>query len=467
MTGHSASPAGEGSRRAALGLLVLAYASNFVDRTIVNTIGQAIKEDLRLTDTELGLLGGLAFAVLYTVLGVPVARLADRRNRVGIMAGAIAVWSAFTAACGAATSFGQLLLLRVGVGVGEAGLVPPAHSWISDAFEPRRRASALSIFSLGIPLGILFGAVAGGWIADRFSWRLAFVLVGLPGLLIALAVALVVRDPRGGERRGEEAAGSAALHGNEPGSLRDVLRTMAASPGLVHVVAACTLVSLAGYGMNAYSQAYFLRAFGISYTQVGLAFGLIAGVGMGIGTFLGGWLADRLGGDDRRWHALVPGLGVALATPFYALAFTADDWRSAAGLLFLPGVLHYLWFGPTFGLVQGAVPPSMRATAAAVTLFVLNLVGLGLGPPLCGRLIDLFSAARFAERTAGSFVELCPGGIGVEGGGAALDAVCRQSVASGTRWGILLMLVFLGWGALHYAWAASKLARPNGETIQG
>lgn len=458
------SPVG-GDRRAALGLLVLAYASNFVDRTIVNTIGQAIKEDLRLTDTELGLLGGLAFAALYTVLGVPIARLADRGDRVGIMAGSIAVWSAFTAACGAAASYGQLLFFRVGVGVGEAGLVPPAHSWISDAFEPKRRASALSVFSLGIPLGVLFGAVAGGWIADRFSWRAAFVLVGLPGLLIALAVALFVPEPRRGGRAAEldRGAGGSA---SGAGSLGDVLRAMRSSSGLVHVVAGCTLVSLAGYGMNAYSQAYFLRAFGISYTEVGLVFGLIGGVGMGMGTFLGGWLADRLGSDDRRWHARVPGVGVASALPLYVLAFTADDWRTAAGLLFLPGVLHYFWFGPTFGLVQNAVPAPMRATAAALVLFVLNLVGLGLGPPLCGWLIDRFSASRFASVAPGTFEELCPGGIGVEGTGAALDALCRQSVATGTRWGILLMLAFLGWGALHYALAALRLARTNDETIR-
>ncbi|HVK42519.1 MAG TPA: MFS transporter, partial [Phenylobacterium sp.] len=182
----AASPAGrkplfsEGYKQSVLWLLVLAYTFNFIDRTIISTIGQAIKVDLKLTDTQLGLLGGLAFALLYTTLGIPIARLAERRSRVNIITIAIIVWSGFTALCGLATNFFQLMLFRVGVGVGEAGLSPPAHSLISDYFEPKRRASALSIYSFGIPLGTMFGAVAGGWIAQNLDWRMAFMLVGLP-----------------------------------------------------------------------------------------------------------------------------------------------------------------------------------------------------------------------------------------------------------------------------------------------
>lgn len=449
----------DGYRRTVLGLLVLAYTLNFVDRTIIYTIGQAIKEDLQLTDTELGLLGGLAFAVLYTLLGIPLARWADRSNRVTIIAVSIAVWSAFTAACGLAASFVQLLVLRVGVGVGEAGLSPPAHSLISDYYEPKRRASALSVYALGIPLGVMFGAVAGGWIADRFSWRAAFLLVGLPGVPVALAVKKLVREPAraGAEERGRVPAVVAT--GRSPESFSVVVRTMFSGWGLIHLVAGCTLVSLAAYGTTTYSQAYFIRYFGVSYTLVGAVFGVVGGLGTGVGTLLGGWLADRLGRRSQRWYALIPGIGVSLALPLYALVFTRESWQAAAWLLLLPGVFHFMYVGPTFGLVQNAMPVRMRATAAAVLLFVVNIFGLGIGPPLCGWLIDTFSAGLFHANEIGSFVSQCPGGIGLEGGGAELDALCRGAVAVGSRRGILLMLVFFAWGALHYfasAWALSK-----------
>ena len=208
----------EGYKQSVLWLLVLAYTFNFIDRTIISTIGQAIKVDLKLTDTQLGLLGGLAFALLYTTLGIPIARIAERRSRVNIITIAIVIWSAFTALCGMATSFLQLLLFRVGVGVGEAGLSPPAHSLISDYFEPKKRASALSIYSFGIPLGTMFGAVAGGWIAQNLDWRMAFMMVGLPGILVAILLKVFVKEPpRGYSDRlvAQQAADAPVLEGDE------------------------------------------------------------------------------------------------------------------------------------------------------------------------------------------------------------------------------------------------------------
>jgi predicted MFS family arabinose efflux permease len=445
-------------KRSVLGLLVLAYTFNFIDRTIVNTIGQAIKVDLKLTDTELGLLGGLAFAVFYTLLGIPIARLADRSNRVTIMAVSIAVWSGFTAVCGLTQSFAQLILARVGVGVGEAGLSPPAHSLISDYYEPHRRATALSIYALGIPLGVMFGAVAGGWLADHFSWRMAFVLVGLPGLLVAAAVKLFVKEPP----RGHSDQGGVRVSGGVPEprpSLWSVVTTLFRNWGLIHLVAGCTLVSLAAYGTSTYAQAYFIRYFGVSYTLVGLVFGVIGGVSSAVGTLLGGWLADVSGRRDPRWYALVPAFGVTIALPFYILFFTRETWQAAAWLLVLPGVFHFMYVGPTFGLVQNVMPGPMRATAAAVLLFIVNIVGLGLGPPICGWLIDAFSGSLFDAHSLGSFAEQCPGGIGLAGASQQLDAACRASVSLGTRWGILLTLVFFAWGAAHYF--ASALTLPK------
>jgi len=438
-----------------LGLLMLAYTFNFIDRTVIYTIGQAIKEDLRLTDLELGLLGGLAFALFYTVLGIPIARLADRGNRVNIIAGAIALWSLLTASCGLAVNYLQLLILRMGVGVGEAGLSPPAHSLISDYYAPDRRGVALSIYALGIPFGVMFGAVAGGWLADQFSWRMAFLVVGLPGVLVALAIKLVVKEPpRGWSENGGRDARASLAHV----SLRQVVRHMSSSRGILHSVAGCTLVSLAAYGTSTYAQAYFIREFGVSYTAVGMVFGVVGGLSCAIGTLLGGWLADRLGHGNLRWYALVPGIGASVALPLYVLVYTSNTWALAAWLLFLPGVFHFMYSGPTFALIQNSVPGPMRATSAALLLFTVNLFGLGVGPPLTGWLIDTFSASLFElHSAAGAFLDLCPGGLGLEGGGAELDTLCRGSVARGTRYGILVTLGFYLWGALHYFFSAHSL----------
>ena len=448
----------EGYKRGVLSLLLLAYTFNFIDRTIVNTIGQAIKVDLRLTDTELGLLGGLAFALCYTFLGIPIARLADRGNRVTIITVSIAVWSAFTAACGIAQNFVMLLLMRVGVGVGEAGLSPPAHSLISDYYEPHRRASALSVYGLGIPLGVMFGAVAGGWIADNFSWRMAFLLVGLPGLFVALLVKVFIKEPPR-DSVGRSGSASTSVLADQNPSLWDVIRTMFSTWGLIHLVAGCTLVSMAGYGTSMYSQAYFIRYFGVSYTLVGLIFGVIGGISSAIGTLLGGWLADLGGRSNLRWYALVPGIGVTLALPFYVLVFTRGSWQASAWLLILPGIFHFMYVGPSWGLVQNVMPGPTRATAAALLLFIVNIIGLGLGPPVCGWLIDTFSASAFDAYELGSMAEQCPGGIGFEGSSAQLDAACRASVSLGTRWGILVTLIFYAWGALHYFLSAMALPR--------
>jgi len=445
-------------KRGVLGLLLLAYTFNFIDRTIINTIGQAIKEDLRLTDTELGLLGGLAFAICYTLLGIPIARLADRKNRVTIIALSIAVWSGFTAACGAVQNFFQLLLMRVGVGVGEAGLSPPAHSLISDYYEPHRRASALSVYGLGIPLGVMFGAVAGGWIADNLSWRAAFLLVGFPGLLVAILAKIFVKEPPRGYSESADAV-SVSPNVERQASLWTVIRTMFNSWGLVHLVAGCTLVSLAAYGTATYSQAFFIRQFGVSYTLVGLIFGVIGGLSSGLGTLLGGWLADWRGRTNPRWYALVPGIGVTIALPLYVLVFTRDSWQSGAWLLVLPGIFHCMYIAPTWGLVQNVMPGPMRATAAALLLFIVNIFGLGFGPPICGWLIDTFSTSLFNARGLGEFAVQCPGGIGLEGALPQVDAACRASVSLGTRWGILVTLAFFGWGAIHYYLSALTLPK--------
>ena len=311
-----------GYKRLVLALLVTAYTFNFIDRTIIATIGQAIKLDLKISDTQLGLLGGLYFALLYTLLGIPLARFAERFSRVNIITGAIVIWSAFTAACGFASSFLMLGAFRFGVGVGEAGLSPPSHSLISDYFEPKRRASALSIYSFGIPLGTMLGAILGGYLVQNFSWRLAFMIVGIPGVLVALAIKLLIKEPPRGHSEPEQPPTSAdavavveppkpaATLGGELSEIWAVMGILFTKWPVVNMVLGVTLVSFAGYGAGQFIPPYFIRTFGLNYAQVGLITGLVGGFSSGLGTLVGGFLSDRMSKMSARWYALIPAIGL-------------------------------------------------------------------------------------------------------------------------------------------------------------
>ncbi len=480
-------------KRAVLTALTLAYALNFVDRTIVGIIGQPMKESLGMTDAQLGLLGGFAFAILYTVMGVPIARIAERISRVNVMAVCITVWSAFTALCGVAPNFTTMFAMRIGVGIGEAGCSPPAHSLISDYYEPKRRASALSVYAFGIPLGATLGAVLGGVIAQYLNWRLAFFIVGLPGVLVALALKLVVKEPPRGhsdiEARPalpedvtpeEEAAPSRSLAGEiwfELKELGAVSRRLFGAWSFLNVSLGVTLASFAGYGAGAFASPYFIRTFGLGLALVGGLFGVIGGVSSGAGTLVGGFVTDWLSRRSRAWYALIPGIGLSIAAPIYILAYTRLDWRVAAWILLLPGLFQYTYLGPTFGVIQNAVDERRRATAVAVLYLFLNLIALGGGPPFTGWLIDQFAQYGFThpgvhsvwatlgrvalhgEGAGSQFADLCPGGLPKKGVAAALTAACKPTLVRATRQGLLVVFFFYAWGALHYFLAALTLSR--------
>jgi MFS family permease len=444
-------------RGTVLALLVAVYTSNFIDRTIIGTLGQAIKEDLAISDGQLGLLQGFAFAILYTVLGIPLARVAEKHSRVNIISICLVIWSGFTALCGSATSFLQLLLFRVGVGVGEAGCSPPAHSLISDYYPPKARASALAVYSFGIPLGTMIGAVAGGWLAEHMGWRIAFVIVGVPGLLIALAVKLFIKEPPRGYS--EEAGGIAAATLGEPTpSLMAVTKRLFRTASFRHMTAGVTLASFAGYGAGGFAQPYFIRNFDLSYTQVGLIFGLVGGLSSGAGTLIGGFLTDWAGKRDGKWYALVPAIGLAICTPLYLAVYSNPSWMIAAALLLLPGIFHYTYLGPTFGVMHNMVEPRMRATATAVLFFVLNLIALGGGPYFTGVMIDLFSQHVFTANNMGGFLTSCPGGKAAVGAAAEIGSACKAAGAQGTRYGMLVTILIYAWAALHYLLASRTLA---------
>jgi MFS family permease len=467
----------ENYKRLVLFLLVTAYTFNFIDRTIIATIGQAIKEDLKISDTQLGLLGGLYFALLYTFLGIPLARFAERFSRVNIISGAIVIWSVFTGLCGMATNFVMLAAFRFGVGVGEAGLSPPAHSLISDYFEPKKRASALAVYSFGIPLGAMLGAVIGGQILDHFTWRVAFMLVGLPGVAVAIAIKLLIKEPpRGHSEPAARPALAEDVAPDEPampaaslwGELKEigaVIAVLFAKWPVVNMVLGVTLVSFAGYAGGQFAPPYFIRTFHLSYGTVGLLTGLVAGVGQGIGTLAGGFVTDRLAKVSPRWYALTPAIGSTIAFPLVVGIYTAQTWQMAAFFLLLPGLFGYLYLGPTFGVVQNMVPTRRRATATAILFFFLNLIALGGGPPFAGWVIDHFAAFHYAHADApgmlaaiksffathpADFQAACPGGKAAKDATDAAKAACSGALVLGTRQGIIVAYAFGVWGALHY-----------------
>jgi predicted MFS family arabinose efflux permease len=438
-----------------MGLLFLVYTSNFIDRTILSVLQQPIKEDLRLSDSQLGMLGGFAFAILYSTLGIPIARLAERHSRKGIITASLVIWSAMTALCGYAQGYGSLFAFRVGVGVGEAGATPPAHSLIADYFPPQRRATALSIYSLGIPIGVLSGAVLGGIIAQRYGWRPAFAIVGLPGLGLAVLTQFTLREPPRGNSEGGEAYGAPLP------SLMDVVRRLASRPAFVHVAAGAALASFGGYGIGAFAAPYFIRTFGLSLSQAGVVMGLISGAAASVGTLGGGVIADRAARRDKRWYVWIPAIGLALATPMYIVGYQLPDWRWAVAVLLVPPMLHYTYLGPSFGVMHNMVTPRMRATATALLFLVINLIGLGLGPTLTGMASDFYAHAHFQTLLGAqaAFGTSCPGGRAVSGSPAALSAACHAASAYGVRWAIVTCTGAYAWAAVHYFLAARHLRR--------
>lgn len=364
-----------------LALLLLAYIFNFLDRQILGILAGPIISDLKLTDAEFGAIAGIAFALLYSVLGVPLAMIADRTSRSRVIAGALAVWSAFTALCGTATSFVQLFIYRLGVGIGEAGGVAPSYALIADYFPPERRARALAIFSLGIPLGLAGGTLIGAYLAAWIDWRAAFIAMGVAGILLAPVMLYFVRDLP----RARPASGDAA-------SLMRTFPIVASKPTFWLMALAASCSSLAGYGLALWTPSVLERSFGLTLIERGQFLASIFLVGGTVGVFAGGWLADRLGQGDRSWYAKLPTIAWLITAPMFVVGLLAPDLKLAWALLLIPNALNILWLGPVTTAVQHLVPQAMRSTASASFLLINNLIGLGVGPTLIGALSELFKA---------------------------------------------------------------------------
>jgi MFS family permease len=371
-----------------LGLFAAVATFGFVDRIVVQVLVQPIKAELHVSDADMGLLGGLTFAVLYVALSIPIARLAERKNRVAIITIGTTLWSIATAASGIAVNFSQLLLARIGVGIGEAAGTPATTSIVSDYFPPQRRGSAMSVVGLAVPLGAFLGGSAGGYIALHWGWRAAFLCAGLPGLALALLQGLTVREPLRGHYDARRAE-----HGMERStpSFRAVLRRFWERRSLIQLLVGATLSTIAGYGINYFLAAYMFRRFGLDYAQAGLVVGVVSSLPAALSIIAGGFVADWAGRRSARWYALIPALGAALAAPLYIASFQASTWLVAAVLLSVTAVCQYAYIPAAAAVTQNMMEPRMRASAAAVTGLVYTLLGQGLGPLFVGMLSDHFT----------------------------------------------------------------------------
>lgn len=352
----------------------LVYTVNFIDRMVLNILLPAIKADLGLSDTQLGLLSGTVFGLFYATLGIPIGRLADRYSRRNIIAICVTLWSLMTALCGAARGFVQLLIFRTGVGVGEAGGSPPAISLISDYVSPQRRATALALFSMGVPIGFAIGYLSGGYLLQVFDWRQSFFIVGLPGVLVAAIVFFTVREPVRDPGREIPAIGAVFAHLWHRRSFR-------------HLSFASGLYAFAGYSAGSWMPSFLDRSHDLSSVQQGQASALIIAVGAGLGTFFGGVIADRWAKHDRRAYALLPAFTMALGVPF-AYAYVTDNTALAIGLAIMPALLGQMYQAPAFAATQSLGTPTMRVATAAVLFFIINIIGLACGPLFTGYLSD-------------------------------------------------------------------------------
>lgn len=379
-----------------LGLLLIAYIFNYLDRQILGILAGPIIRELELTDTQFGVLSGPPFALLYSLLGIPFALLADRTSRSRVIAAALTMWSAFTGLCGLATSFWQLFVFRMCVGVGEAGGVAPSYALIADYFEPRRRARALAIFSLGVPIGLASGTLIGAYIAHAISWRAAFYVMGIAGVLLAPVLLYFVRDlPR---------QTSAA-----PAPIRSVFPILARKPVFWLMAFAAGSSSLCGYGLAVWTPSVLERSYNLGLLERGQFLASIVLFGGCTGVFAGGYLADRLGHLDRGWYARLPAIAWLITAPTFAAGLLAPNLWLAWPLLLIPNALNIFWLGPVTTATQHLVPRPMRATASASFLLINNLIGLGVGPFLIGGLSDALKhrygveALRYAAVACTSF----------------------------------------------------------------
>ena len=371
----------QGARRYALVVLAVVYMFNFVDRQILSILLPAIRDEFQVGDTILGLLTGTAFALFYVILGIPIARLADRVNRRNLIALAVAVWSGMTALSGFAANIWQLTLARVGVGIGEAGCSPPAHSMIADYYPPEQRSSAMGFYTLGISAGIMLAYLAGGWVAQNIGWRAAFLIVGVPGLLLAFIVRFTIREP-------ERGASEKRRDSGEQPELMVVARFLFSRRSFLYMSVAAGLSAFVGYAMINFLPSFIVRSFGMQVAELGFWLGIIYGIAGGFGFFMGGFLADHLGRSGHRRALSFIGLAVFVTVFFNIAVFLSTSAFWCLCLLVMPTVTSNVYLAPVLSQTQSLVSLRMRAVASSFVLLIINVIGLAMGPPVTGFISD-------------------------------------------------------------------------------
>lgn len=414
----------------ALGLLVLVYVSNYADRVLLSILMPAIQKEFVLSDLQLGLLGGTMFAIFYATLGIPIAIYADRGNRKLVIVAATAVWSAMTALCGATINFWQLAAARIGVGVGEAGSGPASHSIISDLFSLKSRATALGIFSQGISLGLVLGIYGGAQVAEHWvwrtetfvldGWRMAFVAMGAVGIPIALLTLLTLKEPMRGASEGRAPGGEAP-------PLAATLKFIASQKSLIHTLTAATLTTLVGYTGVIWWPTFIVRSHGLSPSDMSAFLALVFGLGSGFGIFMGGYCADYFGRRDIKMMPRVVTIALLFGLPFGAAIYLVENSSLVFMLIGIPAAVGGFYLGPTMALVQSLVAVRMRTVASALFLFIVNIIGMGLGSIIVGAMSD------------------------------TLKPIFQQDAL---RYTLLVFMAFNLWAAYHY-WRAGRFIEPD------
>lgn len=433
-----------------LTLLVLMNALNLADRQGLAVSIQAIKLDLHFSDSLLGIIQGLGFAIFYSLMGLPLARLAERFSRSRLIAGCLGLFGVMAALCGTAKGFVSLLLFRIGVGVGDGGFQAPVASLIGDYYPSAKRASVMSIIWLGAPLGVIGGLAGGSWITQHYGWRVMFAAIGTPAIVIALIGFLTLREPPRGLADGELTTRQA------PPSTWTMLRFLFAKPSMWHVLIGCGLAAVAMNGIGQFLAPFLMRNFHLGTAAAGRLLALIAGASMASGLLIGGFGVDAAIRRDKRWYVWGPALGVAAAAPLFLAGLNQSSVTATVIILIAAHVCMFVYYTPSIAIAQNMVGADMRASSGFVVSLMLGLVGIGLGPTIVGFLSDRFASGAF---TLGTFHSACPGGAPPHGAGQALAAACGNASAVGLREALMVMSVLGLWSALHYTLAARHLRR--------
>jgi MFS family permease len=466
-------------RKYVLGALLTVYLFNFIDRTIINILTEPIKESFGVEDWQMGLLGGPAFAVLYTFIGIPIARFSEKNHRVWIIAGSVALWSLMTVLCGFATSFVALFIFRIGVSIGEAGCSPPANAIIADYFIPAKRSTAVSTYALGIPLGGMVAYIFGGYIAGSLDgtsvagmlsswgwlwavnaldwqsiegWRVAFVVVGLPGIIVALIVKMTVKEPPRGY------TDPPMMQDKEHVSFGDVLKILATKPSYWHITMGVTIASFVNYGVGQFFVSFLIRTHEISIFDASIKVAMILSVMAAIGTFMSGYLADRYSERYPKALAWIPMIALLGSTPMFIAGYLLDSLLIAIPILMVGTMLLYTYLCPLYAVPSGVVDSRMRATSVAVTLFIVNLLGYGLGPPLIGALSTLLNSIFLSGMDPGLTLEACK----ATGLATAAQTACNTANAEGLQWSMIIFKGLYVWAALHFYLGSRTLQRDMG-----